>query len=213
MNRMTEHTTLLAYALNALEDDANRAIEARLKSSAELRQALAHLQHRLFEQTESRCEQPAASLKQRLLESIGASNPFACFAIRVAAFLDLTVADTSNMLDQLADSEHPKWQQSPTLGVRTLPLEAGARLSGAHCLAMELMPGATLPAHRHAANEWGFVLQGTIRENELRQYDAGDMVCKPEGSEHAFTALGPNRGLLIVVLEGPVKFLENPNTL
>ena len=62
---------------------------------------------------------------------------------------------------------------------------------------VRMEPGASYAAHRHAAHEQCFVLEGGIRFGEL-EVGVGDYLCAFEGSSHE-AALSPQGCLLLIV--------------
>jgi len=97
------------------------------------------------------------------------------------------------------DDQQLPWKETRVPGVHWLPLHldpapkeletgASSKRAGASVL-IRMAPGSSYGAHRHLGSEDVLVLRGGYRD-EVGEYQCGEFVHYPPGSEHRPVALG-----------------------
>jgi anti-sigma factor ChrR (cupin superfamily) len=77
-----------------------------------------------------------------------------------------------------------EWSDSPSPGVKRIPLEREAKEHGHTTSIVSYDPGASFTTHGHPQGEEIFVLEGTFSD-ENGDYPAGTYLRNPPGSSHA----------------------------
>ncbi len=193
---------LVEYVLGVLEDDERTAIETELASSASLRARITRLYDTLATPAlATQPVEPAGNLDARIQESVAHPDRFHGFLDRLTVFLDLPEPRVRELLDGI-ERAAGEWAPSELPGVRMRRFEGGPRLSGSECALLWIGPGGSFPRHEHLGHEWGFVLQGEAEEDSGKVYKPGDIVHKPPGSTHLFTARSDAPFVSFVVYNG-----------
>jgi anti-sigma factor ChrR (cupin superfamily) len=95
-------------------------------------------------------------------------------------------------------AENAKWRPSGMPGVRIQPLYKEAA-TGRRTFLLKLDAGATLPAHRHGADEQCFILSGDFVWEDL-EYGPGDFVVLPAQSIHP--RISSRGGATVLIVAG-----------
>jgi len=82
------------------------------------------------------------------------------------------------------ETHREKWLDSPSAGVKRIPLERESEESGHTTSIVTYYAGAKFKTHFHPLGEEIFVLEGTFSD-ELGDYPAGTYLRNPPGSSHA----------------------------
>src|SRR5688572_6299631 len=112
------------YALRTLTPELRREVEAELSGSPELRAELAELTDLAGVLPLSLPPvAPAPAVKQRLLKSIAARDPFAPWLEKVALLLDLSLEHAKALLERLHDPA--AWRPSGLDGLSVMFVKGG----------------------------------------------------------------------------------------
>ncbi len=199
---------LTAYAMDLLEASEAAELEARIKADRTLQHELEQIVAAIKLCERQATMQPDSSLRSRILDSINSTNPLSGFSERLTRFLDLDTQSVNQILSQAVNSEDPAWETSPMPGTTLLHFAGGASMAQADCGLVKLDPGARFPTHRHLGDEWAFVLQGEVLEDNGNRLLPGDIsYCEAE-SEHGFIAAGTQPLILVVVLHEGLEILD-----
>jgi quercetin dioxygenase-like cupin family protein len=143
---------------------------------------------------------PRPELRTRVCASLDPDRRFEALRPRLAQLLDLADADAARLLGAWEGSGEGWVQALP--GVRFYPFAGGPRVAASTCRLVEVQPGAGLPRHEHAADEWWLVLQGMAEEDSGQIFQVGDLLHRGAGSAHSFRALGSEPYRFAIVLGG-----------
>jgi putative transcriptional regulator len=194
---------LAALASGALAAEERAQVDAHLAACARCRAELGRLADAaglLAVALEPAPSPPGA--RERLLAA-AASGRFEAFAARVAAMLDVAVAEARRLLDAI-DTPAP-WSAGPTAAIELYHLAPGPALAGALAGFVRVRAGERFPYHRHLGPEQVLVLQGGLRDDDGSVLRRGDVASAAEGTGHSFVALpGPDL-VYLVVLQGGVE--------
>ena len=87
--------------------------------------------------------------------------------------------------------------------MRLFHLPGGPRVAAADCGLVRLEPGVRFPTHRHAGDEWSFMLAGEAEEEGTGdRWIPGDLLHRPPGTAHAYRAVSREPLVFAVVLHG-----------
>jgi quercetin dioxygenase-like cupin family protein len=149
---------------------------------------------------------PSEELRARILDSLDPRTRLEGFAVRVAAFLDLGLERTREILALAADVTAAPWEDDRVAGVRLLHFAGGPRVATADCGLVHVAPGVVYPRHLHRGDEWAFVLSGRGEEDTGRVWEPGDVIRNPAGSSHSFRAISEEPFLFVVVVHEGIRF-------
>jgi anti-sigma factor ChrR (cupin superfamily) len=82
------------------------------------------------------------------------------------------------------NSQQQEWLDSPSMGVKRIPLERESAESGHVSSIVKYAAGSQFPSHKHPKGEEIFVLEGVFSD-ENGDYPAGSYLRNPPGSSHA----------------------------
>jgi quercetin dioxygenase-like cupin family protein len=164
--------------------------EASLRNEAALRDAFAELA--------PPAKAPPQLLRERLLATVMRPRlRFAPLYGSLSQLFDLPDTELANLLERAAPPD--EWVTTPIPGTQLFHLSGGPRVAHADNGLVRLRAGTRFPLHRHLGPERVLVLEGAyVDEQSGRTFRAGDLHEMPEGSEHAYTAVG-DCDLLIAV--------------
>lgn len=206
---MSTDSELIEYCLGLLDGRRREAVERRLAASPGLRAELRRTRETLTALAAAAPpRRPRAAVRERLLDALDDATGLYGFTGRLTVFLDLPAGRVRTLLDAAVGAPRSAgWRSGGVPGLSAYPFRGGANLAGADSRMLHLAAGASMPAHRHGGDEWGFVLRGDLREADGRRHSAGDIVHEPAGSLHRpFRAEG-GPALLVVLLDGPVEWV------
>lgn len=153
-------------------------------------------------------EPPPAELRARVLQTVAAppsQGRFAVFVDEIARLCDVA-ADKARALLDLIDIPG-SWEPGPNAGSKLVHLDRGPALAADTLVGfVRVEAGVEFPLHRHLGEEVVFILQGALRDSDGSISRRGDLVAKPAGSEHSFTAIGDVPLIYLVVLQKGVEF-------
>ena len=149
-------------------------------------------------------EAPPA-LRRAVLGTVAAATKLSGFTERLARLFDLARERAGELIRE-AGGPATGWEAFPVPGVRLFHLAGGPRVAGADCGLVRLEPGVRFPSHRHAGDEWVFVLAGEAEEEGTSaRWVPGDLVHRSPGSAHAYRAVGAEPLVFAVVLHGGIE--------
>lgn len=188
---MAKHdSNLIEYVLGTLDNEARAQMDNALVESSAMREELEAVETVLGNIALAELPFPAnARLRKRLLMSLDPPSRYEGFVERLTALLDLDTARIRELLQVVDQAPHSPWQEGIFPGQYRLSFNAGQRLAGGDCQLVFLAPGTTVPAHRHAGDEWGFVLKGRVSrdlEGKSDVFASGDIMYNPASRVHSF---------------------------
>lgn len=141
---------------------------------------------------------PPQLLRERLLATVARPRlRYAPLYGSLSQLFDLSETELANLFEHAASED--AWITAPIPGTELLHLIGGPRVAHADNGLVRIVAGTRFPLHRHLGPERVLVLDGAYRDEHSGQvYRAGDLHEMPEGSQHAYTALG-ERDLLLAV--------------
>ena len=86
----------------------------------------------------------------------------------------------------------------PVDGMLWIPLSGEANGGEFECFLLRMEPGATSRPHEHTGHEEFLMLEGSLIDDDGREFKAGDYVHFQPGSQHSSTT--PNGCKLLVIL-------------
>ena len=152
---------------------------------------------------------PRPELRAALLASIAGESKLAGFGARFAAFFDLALERTQELLRAAAGGAADWESMRRVAGVELLHFPGGARVASRDCGLVRIAPGVRFPKHVHQGDEWSLVLSGSAEEEETGAvWAAGDVVYRPAGSAHAFRVTSREPFVFGVVLHAAIELSE-----
>jgi anti-sigma factor ChrR (cupin superfamily) len=142
-----------------------------------------------------------ADLRAKLLGLAGGKLRFEPFLDRMMALFDLPEPDARGHLDSV---DRPDDWDDMLPGIRFRDFEGGEAVGDAHGGLVRLAPGEAFPAHTHVGPERMLLLQGRLRDDEGREYRAGDLVVSDDGTTHALHNVGDDEAIyaaLVVAIQ------------
>ena len=147
---------------------------------------------------------PGAALRAAVLGTIASGTRLSGFTERLARMFDLGRERAGELIREAGGPAEAGWVTVPVLpGVRLLHFAGGPRVAAADCGLVRLEPGARFPRHRHAGDEWSFVLAGEAEEEGTgARWIPGDLLHRTSGTAHAYRVVSPEPLVFAVVLHG-----------
>ena len=171
------------YAAGAMPPEEREAFEVHLREceicAAEVR-AFASVAAQLGESVQPL--RPPAAVRERVLAA----------AASVAA--EEAVIETDGV--RFVRSRHVPWRQGPAPALSVRPL-GGDSQRGLHTSIVRMEPGAAYPAHRHAAVEEIFLIEGDLTVNGVEMHP-GDYCRAEPGTVH--TTVTTRNGCVFLAL-------------
>lgn len=185
IEELRERLTL--YALGMLPEDETRAIAEHLAEGCpECEAEVRAVQETVCTVAETSVSLPPPMLRERVLASARPREP----TDQVWKEWSPSAGDVIH-----AQAAEGPWDPvAPGVSARRLYVDSAR---GLVTMLIRMAPGSTYSAHRHAAPEQCFVLEGDIFDGE-RTYRAGDFQCKAERSVHGVQST-ENGCLLLLV--------------
>lgn len=157
---------------------------------------------------------PSRDLRSAIVASAEAGPSLGGFARRTAEFFQIDESKAQALLASVVDVESEPWFSDAQPGVRIRLVEAGPSIAAdaAACLLVHMQPGISYPTHRHLGDEWCLFLQGRGLEHDGREWNPGDLVVNPGGTEHVnlrSTDDGPC--VFALVIHEGVEFPDRPS--
>jgi putative transcriptional regulator len=146
---------------------------------------------------------PPPAMRKRLTRSLEA-GPLWRHVDALAALFDLDADASARQLGRLAAAD--AWKPGPIPGLRVRLARAGAACAGAYTGFLRLEPGARFPAHEHLGAETTLVLAGSLRQNDGREFHAGQLIELAIGTVHDFVALPGEDCIAAVIQRGGLRF-------
>jgi putative transcriptional regulator len=195
------------YALGMLEGAEARAVEEAVASDPALAAEL-----RAWQETAAQLALalPPSPVAQRvwagIADSLERPRPFAAFAGRVARAAEVAESVARAWLDRLDAAS--SWVAGPSPGSRLFHIEPGPGILAVGGIAgfVRVEAGATFPRHKHLGAEHVLVLQGGFRDEDGKEYRAGDDSHMPAGTDHEFVAHAGEPLVYLAVIRGKVDF-------
>lgn len=204
---------LLEYALGILDEKAVKALQTEIGSSAQCQSELREIGNVLTLLAEA--EQPltpSERLRDRVLNAAQYETRFAGFVDRLCDLFDLEQTAIEKHLSALNHVSVETWQIDAFPGTHLLHFEGGKRIaSNADCGLVYVEPGQIIAAHRHLGEEWTFVIQGQLKEDNGAIYYPGDCMHRPAGSVHALQSVGKEPLVFAAVLIEGLEFVAEQN--
>lgn len=147
---------------------------------------------------------PRTGLRAAVLDTIASGTRLRGFTERLARMFDLGGERAGELIREASGPAEAGWVTVPVLaGVRLFHFPGGPRVAAADCGLVRLEPGARFPRHRHAGDEWSFVLAGEAEEEETGvRWIPGDLVHRTVGTAHAYRVVSREPLVFAVVLHG-----------
>lgn len=191
------------YVLGGLDEAEIGEVEVALEASASLRIELQELNEDLLGLAVALpAIAPSDAVKDRLFASMTADR-FLPFVDELAKLCDLAFEKMKDVL-RLADVREQWGEGLP--GVRLIHFEHGPGCLGLDTGLIEVDPGCEFPSHSHLGPEWGFVLQGTLIDDDGAEYGPGSILEKNVTDRHRVRA-GPDGKLVYVVIHNGLEIL------
>ena len=207
---MTERQQQLeAYALGVLSKEESEDLEAALQRDPQLRAELAQMNDALsLAASAAPPVAPSASLRERLLQASDIKQKYSSFVDRLTTFLDLPAKSVESILELARSAPQGKtWQSTPVPGIFHSEIPVGKGRGDCEARLLYLEPRTVFPAHRHLGTEWGFILQGAVRDSDEGDATVGDLVMKKRGTEHSFQVTSDDPAMFVVLhQDGGVEF-------
>jgi putative transcriptional regulator len=188
------------YVLGTLPPDQTRWLQAALASSPALAREVDGVVAAFTRAAEALPPaQPDATVRARLLRTLGGVDRFAPFLTDIAGLLDLTVAAARGLLARIDDPA--AWE--PALpGMAMQHFQAGPRFATADAGFVRLQPGISFPRHRHLGPEATIVLEGAMLCGD-QVHGPGDILQMAEDTVHAYAATA-DRDLVILTIQNGI---------
>jgi hypothetical protein len=154
---------------------------------------------------------PPASVRDRLLASVGRPGKFGIYADKLGRLFDLSMEEAAKLVARLdARDDQAGWMPFLVEGLELMAVPAGPKCDGAIATLVRLQPGKSFPHHAHRGDETMFVLDGGLREETgaLAEVWRGDEMFRADGSEHSFVALPGVPCIAAVVIFGHGEFKQ-----
>lgn len=122
---------------------------------------------------------------------------FARFTAGVARLLDVTAGRAREYLDLLV--RPASWEPGFAANIRLVHIDGGPAVAGLITGFISVTRGTTFPHHAHFGEEWGYILQGEMHDDDGSVYRPGDEARKAGGTAHSFRA-GDDEDLIYLVV-------------
>jgi hypothetical protein len=152
---------------------------------------------------------PRRGLRDLVLRATSTDGRSDGYVERVARFFDIDIARSRSILASTLDVQGVDWVDDPNcVGTRLNGFTGGANVSGAQCFLVHMDPGVAFPSHVHLGDEWCLFLGGRTLEAE-QEWNPGDLVLKPAGSEHpVLTAIDSHPTIIGIVLQEGIRLTD-----
>ncbi len=130
---------------------------------------------------------PPPALRARLLASASARGRYLPFLEPLAAEFDLETARMRELLESAATAE--PWQKGLLPGFALIHFVAGPRVVERHAGFARMPAGFEIPLHRHAVEEYVFVLEGLLVQDDGTMVGPGEFSRHAPGSAHAVSVV------------------------
>ena len=149
--------------------------------------------------------EPSVELRARLLASRARAGRFGIFADRVARLFDIPLDGAATLLASLEKPE--SWMPFLVAGTSIIPVETGARCTGAIATFITVQPGVEFPHHIHRGVETMFVVDGGFVEPATKQETwRGEEITRTEGTDHSLVGLPGTPCVAAVIITGYADF-------
>jgi hypothetical protein len=171
------------YALGHLADAEQRAFEAELAESDELRRAVDAVREALAAlPLASPAVVPRQGARDALLSALASGERFRPFLADLMRCCDLTAVRVRELLSQIDDAR--AWEPGPLPGLTFMHFAAGRNAIAHDTYFVRLPRGLCFPYHRHAGHEINYVLEGALRDGDGTLYLPGEAMVKAPGTAH-----------------------------
>jgi anti-sigma factor ChrR (cupin superfamily) len=171
------------YALGTLAEAEQRAFEAELAESDELRRAVAAVREVLAALPfASAAVLPRQGARDALLSALASGERFRPFLTDLMRCCDLTAVRVRELLSQIDDAS--AWEPGPLPGLAFMQFAAGQNAIARDSYFVRLPRGLCFPYHRHAGHEINYVLEGALRDGDGTLYLPGEAMVKAPGTAH-----------------------------
>jgi quercetin dioxygenase-like cupin family protein len=197
------------YVLGALPADEQRHVHALVDGSPELQREVDRVSEALAMTAEQVAPVvPPASLRARLMHTLGGVDRFAPFFDDLTRLFELPVETIRKLLARVDGFD---WETT-LLGVQLhgselfhFPVGPRLRETGAAGGVLRVRAGVTFPQHRHHGDEVTYVLEGGyVAGGHI--YGPGSTIPMSAGTEHDYQS-APQRDLVIMVLHHGITLL------
>jgi anti-sigma factor ChrR (cupin superfamily) len=196
------------YALGSLAEAEQRALEAEIAASDELkREAAAVLEALAALPLGIAPVSPRRGARAALLSALSSGERFRPFLADLVRWCDLPVPRVREVLARI--DEAGAWQPGPLPSVACLPFASGPNAIARDSCFVRMPRGLCFPYHRHAGPEINYVLEGALRDGDGTLYVAGDAMVKAPGSAHE-CHVPKDADTLIAVVHVGFEFIEKP---
>jgi hypothetical protein len=196
------------YALGHLGGAEQRALEAELAESDELRRCVAAVREALAAlPLASTPVLPRQGARDALLSALASGERFRPFLADLMRCCDLTAARVRELLSQIDDAS--VWEPGPLPGLAFMHFAAGRNAIAHETYFVRLPRGLCFPYHRHAGHEVNYVLEGALRDGDGTLYLPGEAMVKAPGTAHE-CFVPEEADALITVVQAGFDIIEKP---
>ncbi|MCO7222805.1 cupin domain-containing protein [Pleionea sp. CnH1-48] len=148
-------------------------------------------------------------VKERLLSSITEPATYFAYLHRLASLFELSeekMQQVLNSIESISQSLAPvgDWRKLGSHPIFYRHFQGGD--ASKECGLVYLKCGCEFPHHHHIGREVSILIQGELEEDSGTRYQAGDLIVKLPGSQHAFRCCGEQDAILCVLLDESVRF-------
>ena len=194
------------YALGNLAEDEQRAFEAELAESDELRQEVAAVREALAAMAIAPVL-PRQGARDALLSALASGERFRPFLADLMRCCDLTAVRARELVSQI--DEVSAWESGPVPGLTFMHFAAGPNAIEHDSYFVRLPRGLCFPYHRHAGHEINYVLEGALRDGDGTLYLPGEAMVKAPGTAHE-CFVPEDADALIAVVHAGFDIIEKP---
>jgi len=196
------------YALGGLAAAEQRALEAELAASDELRRETAAVRDALAALPAAIAPViPREGARAALLSALSSGARFRPFLADLGRWCDLPAVRVRELLSQV--DEAGAWRPGPLPGLACLHFAAGPKAIAQGTGLVRMPRGLCFPYHRHAGHEITYVLEGALRDGDGTLYLPGEAMVKMPGSAHE-CYVPEEADTLIAVVHVGFEFIEKP---
>ena len=196
------------YALGNVAEAEQRALEAELAESDELRRSVAAVREALAALPLAIAPVlPRPGARDALLSALASGERFRPFLADLMRCCDLTAERACELLSQI--DEASAWEAGPVPGLSFMHFAAGPNAIEHDTYFVRLPRGLCFPYHRHAGHEINYVLEGALRDGDGTLYVPGEAMVKAPGTAHE-CFVPEDADALIAVVQAGFEIIEKP---
>jgi putative transcriptional regulator len=186
------------------DDAAARALAEGRVATVALARALAPIPSAAPVVTGEAGGESGATLRARLVASLGRPGKYGIFVDRLARLFDVSIDKAREIVARVEDPSQLK--PGPAEGIMWFGVKPGPKYGDALAMVGRLKPGTRFPHHAHVGEETTLVLDGGFRDASGEEVWRGDEMIMPAGSDHDFVVLDGIDCIAAVLARGGVSF-------